>query len=247
MSGPKIESVVREINALPANWHGCGSMASEVIHAIAEHMTSLGDIRRTVETGSGKTTVLFSHLSPHHTVFALDHARSVSCVRESPLCRMEAVHVVDGPTQLTLPRYEFAEPLQVALIDGPHGYPFPDLEYYYLYPQIAPGGLLLIDDTNIPSIGRMRDIIAADEMFEQIDVVADTAFLRRTTAPLFDPLGDGWWLQAFNKSYYDQLTNPQPRSKPARTASAARRLISKIVPANIARRIPKSIKRLLPD
>ena len=236
MTERSLDAVVRKINALPEDWHGCGSMVPEVIHAIAEHVSCLGDVRRTAETGSGKTTVLFSHLSPHHTVFALDCARSVSCVRESALCRIEAVHLVDGPTQLTLPRYEFTEPLQVALIDGPHGYPFPDLEYYYLYPHIAPGGLLLIDDTNIPSIGRMRDIIAADDMFEPIDTVADTAFLRRTTAPLFDPLGDGWWLQSFNKPYYTRLQR----------RSSAVRLLSRIVPAGLVRSIPKVLKRLLP-
>lgn len=231
-----IDAVVCEINTLPEDWHGCGSMVPEVIHAIAEHVSRLGVIRRTAETGSGKTTVLFSHLSPHHTVFALDHARSVSCVRESPLCRMETVHIVDGPTQSTLPRHEFTEPLQVVLIDGPHGYPFPDLEYYYLYPHIAPGGLLLIDDTKIPSIGRMRDIIAADDMFEIIDTVADTAFLRRTEAPLFDPLGDGWWLQGYNKPYFAKL---QRRSRTIR-------LISSVVPAGLLRRMPKSVRRLLP-
>lgn len=37
-------------------------------------------------------------------------------------------------------------------------------------------------------------------MFEVVDVVAGkTAILRRTEAPTFDPLGDGWSTQNYNK------------------------------------------------
>jgi hypothetical protein len=45
------------------------------------------------------------------------------------------------------------------LLDGPHGYPFPDMEYYFFYPHIKPRGHLVIDDIQIPSIGRMTDIL----------------------------------------------------------------------------------------
>ena len=32
------------------------------------------------------------------------------------------------------------------LIDGPHGYPFPEIEYFYFYPRLKPGALLVVDD-----------------------------------------------------------------------------------------------------
>jgi hypothetical protein len=37
-------------------------------------------------------------------------------------------------------------------------------------------------------------------MFELIQVVERTAFFRRTTAPVLDPFGDGWWLQSYNRA-----------------------------------------------
>src|SRR5262245_66546928 len=156
-----------------------------------------------METGSGKTTLLFSQLSESHKVFALEgDNRSITVVRESRLLRPGAVEFIDGPTQVTLPRYRFQNELQVALIDGPHGYPFPDLEYYYVYPWLGADALLIVDDIHIPTIRHLFDFLSEDQMFRLVEVVDTTAFFRRTTAPLFEPLGDGWWLQAYNTNRY---------------------------------------------
>ncbi len=173
-----------------------------MLRAIASHAERMGTIHHSVETGSGRTTLLFSHLSADHVVFAVDAGQSMSQVRNSPLFNAGSTTFVEGPTQRTLARQTFPHRHQAVLIDGPHGYPFPDLEYYYLYPTIAAGGLLVIDDIQIPSIGRMFDIIRADEMFELLEIVDDnTAFLRRTGAPLIDPDSDSWWLQGYNRPY----------------------------------------------
>ena len=97
------------------------------------------------------------------------------------------------------------------LLDGPHGYPFPDLEYFYLYPTLDTGGLLIIDDIRIPSVRRMFDIIGADDMFQTLEVVdGNTAFLRRTEAALVHPESDSWWLQAYNRSYYTEIMGGAP-------------------------------------
>src|SRR4029079_11742605 len=130
-------------------------------------------------TGSGASTLLFSHLSEVHTVFAIDSGTdSVHGVQRSPLLRAETVTFVEGPTQLTLPRHTFEHRLQLALIDGPHGYPFPDLEYYYIYPHLDQSALLIVDDIHIPSITNLFDFINADEMFELQEVVDNTGFFR---------------------------------------------------------------------
>lgn len=235
-----IDRVLSEIQSLPSDWHGCGTMSPRVLQAMADHISRLGPNIRSLETGSGKTTLLFSHLSPDHTVFALDCAGSISRVRESPLFRADRVTYVEGPTQVTLPQYAFPGPLQVALIDGPHGYPFPDLEYFYLYPHIAPGGLLLLDDTNIPSIGRMHDIIRAGDMFELVEMADDTAFYRRTTAPLIDPHSDSWWLQNYNRAYYDQLMSGSPGG---RQGNRFLRAAIRVVPSGVRRLVPERVRQ----
>lgn len=222
------------IAALPEDWHGAGSVNRLVLDAIARHCGLLGPIRNSAETGAGRTTLLLSHLSAQHWAFAVNDAESLSQTRASPLLRSETVSFIEGPTQLTLPAHRFDGEFQVVLLDGPHGYPFPDLEYYYFYPHIQTGGLLIIDDVQIPSIGRMLDIIKADAMFELLEMVGDTAFLRRTAAPLVDPLSDSWWLQGFNSAYLEKVTSP-PR------LSALGRLLNWLV-----KHTPRPVKNLLP-
>jgi hypothetical protein len=133
----------------------------------------------------------------------MDEARSISQPRESSLLRAEYVTFIEGPTQKTLPSYDFDCTFQVIFIDGPHGYPFPDLECYYFYPYLDSGGLLILDDTQIPSIGRMLEILKADAMFDLFEIVGYTAFLRRTSAPAIDPCSVSWWLQGYNRRSID--------------------------------------------
>src|SRR3712207_5516648 len=108
-----------------------------------------------------------------------------------------------GPSQRTLHRHEWsAAPLGVALIDGGHGYPFPDLDYYGFYPQIRPGGLLVVDDIHIPTITHLFRFLQEDAMWRLVAVELYTAFFQRTDAPTFGPFGDGWIHQRYNRDRF---------------------------------------------
>jgi hypothetical protein len=238
---PQVRQLIDQIATLPKDWHGAGSVNRAVLTAIARHCEDLGRIRLSAETGSGRTTLLFSHLSERHLVFAKDDASSVSAARASALLRSDRVTFVEGPTQRTLPVHEFEGSFQVVLIDGPHGYPFPDLEYYYFYPHLDAGGLLILDDTRIPSIGRMLDILKADPMFDLVETVRDTAFLTRTAAPTIDPCGDNWWLQGYNRSYYDQSVAPAGDTAVGRLLGR----LSNATPQSIKDAVPSGLRRAL--
>jgi predicted O-methyltransferase YrrM len=194
------EKTLELISALPRDWHRVGTMLSTVLAAMVR-LTG-GHVTRSVETGTGKTTLLLSHLSERHTVFALDMGDSLTVTRNSELLNRARVEFVEGPTQRTVPAYRFTEPLDFVLIDGPHGYPYPEMEYWVFYQHIREGGLLVIDDIHIPTIHRLFEFLREERMFELVEVVESTAFFRRTAAPLFDPYGDGWWLQQFNTSRF---------------------------------------------
>jgi hypothetical protein len=195
--------VLSEVLKVAPTLHGAGTFSASTLEAIVRHASGRV-IHHSAETGSGASTIMFSHLSADHTVFAMDAGtNSVRGVQGSPLLRAAAVTFVEGPTQLTLPRHTFAHRLQLALIDGPHGYPFPDLEYYYLYPHLEEDALLIVDDIHIPTITNLFDFLKADEMFALEVVVETTAFFRRTAAETFAPTGDGWWTQRYNSRAFD--------------------------------------------
>lgn len=198
--------VIDAICALPDNWHGAGTVPNRVLREIARRCA--GGLTQSVETGTGRTTLLLSHLSPDHLVFAKQDrgaGDSLDRVRSSPVLTPDVVRFVEGPTQRTVPVYDFTERFDFALIDGPHGFPFPYVEYCYLYPHIAPGGLLVIDDLQIPSIRPLFDVLRRDAMWRLDGIVEHTGFLRRTDAPTLDPLDDGWWLQGYNRRMRDRL------------------------------------------
>ena len=77
-----------------------------------------------------------------------------------------------------------------------------ELEYYWIYPHLTPGALLIVDDIDIPSVFRLFDFLRDDDMFELLEVAHTTAFFQRTGAPTFDALGDGWPLQRYNRKRY---------------------------------------------
>ena len=157
----------------------------------------------TLETGCGKTTVLFSNYAHAHEVFCVDDRdesnSSVNYLLSFSEYNAEVTKFNFGPTQQTLPRFDHATSYDVVLLDGPHGYPFPDLEYYFVYPHLKENSLLLVDDIQIPSIGSMFDILKEDWMFDFIGLIGYMGVLKRNATPCFDPFGDNWWVQHFNR------------------------------------------------
>ena len=193
-----LDTVLRDILQVAPSLHSAGTFSARTFKTIASATRKLR-IRNSVETGSGASTLWLSHVSEHHTVFALDDGNgSITNVRRSPLLRQDLVTFVEGPTQITLPQHCFAEKLQLVLLDGPHGYPFPDLEYYYLYPHLEAGALLILDDIHIPTVHNLFQFLRRDAMFELNEVVQTTAFFTRTSSTTFDRFGDGWWQQNYN-------------------------------------------------
>lgn len=194
---PDILGIIEHILQVQAVLHDAGTVSAEALLALAEYASNTR-IRASVETGCGATTLLLSHLSEHHTVFTLDIGGSVANVRRSPLLRPGVVSFIEGPSQQTLPQHRFDDKLQLAVIDGPHAYPFPDLEYYLIYPHLETGALLVLDDIHIRSIHNLFEFLCSDEMFRLESVVKNTVFFSRTAAPTFDPLGDDWQRQRYN-------------------------------------------------
>jgi hypothetical protein len=183
--------------------HAYGVFPTSILRQVEEFIAPMS-IENSAETGCGKSTILLSNYSQKHTIFTQDDRHlgeqsSMNFFLNCPLTKTDRLSYVLGPTQRTLPEYKKHQRYDLALIDGPHGYPYPEMEYYHLYPYIKPNGVLILDDLEIPTIARLADFIAEDDMFEVAALISVTAIFRRTDAPLFDPTGDGWWTQKYNR------------------------------------------------
>lgn len=207
--GQSMNEALRWAMAQPGDWHDSGNLAADVIQQIYEAAISYPDCV-SAETGCGLSTIILSQACSHHTSFTISEGNSASKVQSEALFRSEKVEFIFGPSQRTLPLHAFNRPLNLVLIDGAHGWPFPELDYYHFYPHILPGGTLIIDDIHIPTIARLCEVLRDDSMWEHVADVRYTSFFRRTSAPLFNPTGDGWWQQNFNKR---RFANPESLEK----------------------------------
>ena len=219
--------------AQPGSWHDSGNLNAEVLRAIVHHAARVG-AGETAETGCGLSTVLLSNIAECHTCFTIAAGNSLALVQNVRYLRRDRVNFVIGPSQATVPRHCFTRPLDFVLVDGPHGFPFPQLEYYFFYPRLRRGGILVIDDIHIPTIRQMYEVLRDDRMWLHVEDVLTTAFFQRTAAPVFDPYGDGWERQQFNQRHFGNPTlmdlycpdwreamPPPPGSLPGTAATAA--------------------------
>jgi hypothetical protein len=137
-----------------------------------------------------------------------------------------AAETAASSTRISATRVSSASGITAARVPG-----FPSLEYYFLYPHLEEGALLILDDIHIPSVYSLFEFLRKDVMFELHDVVRTTAFFRRTGAPTFDPLGDHWWEQNYNsrrvlrygwkEKLYELIPPPVRRSLRRRIAFAS--------------------------
>jgi hypothetical protein len=58
--------------------------------------------------------------------------QTITELRKQRDLRTENVIIVEGETKDTLPGYHFDGELDLALLDGPHAYPLPQIEFAYL-------------------------------------------------------------------------------------------------------------------
>ena len=180
--------------ARAGDFHRWDSMAPAALAGILQR----GPFRFSAETGCGGSTIVFSQSSDRHTAFAIEgENRTITQLRKHGDLRAEHVTFVEGETKDTLPGHVFTDELDLVLLDGPHAYPLPQLEFAYLFPRIRVGGWLVVDDLQIPSVYELFRFLQREPCVVLEEVIVRTAFFRRVSV---DPSGpDGWPLQGMNR------------------------------------------------
>jgi precorrin-6B methylase 2 len=192
--------------ARACEFHPWDAMAPAALSGIMQR----GPFRSSAETGCGGSTIVLSHTSERHTVFAIEGKdRTITELRNQRDLRGENVAFIEGETKDTLPVHEFESEVDLALLDGPHAYPLPQVEFTYLFPRLRIGGWLVMDDIQIPSVHDLFRFLEKESSVVLEEVAVRTAFFRRTSAAEDGP--DNWEQQGMNRrtilrySWRDQL------------------------------------------
>ena len=183
----------QSVSARAIGFHPWDAMAPAALAGIERR----GPFQFSAETGCGGSTIVLSQISGHHTAFALDGAdRTISELRAHRDLRGERVVFVEGETRYTLPLYSFADRLDLVLLDGPHAYPLPQLEFVYLFPQVRVGGWMVLDDIQIPSVHELFRFMKMESSVVLEEVIVRTAFFRKIQECATG--ADDWQLQGLN-------------------------------------------------
>ena len=158
-----------------------------------------GPFRSTLETGCGGSTIVFSHVSTSHTALAIEGAdRTITGLRQCTDLNNKAVTFIEGETKDTLPARVSPADVDLILLDGPHAYPMPQLEFTFLFPFLRRGGWLVLDDIQIPSVHELFRFLKSNSQVVLEEVSLRTAFFRRVS--IAPPEPDGWERQGMNRN-----------------------------------------------
>lgn len=176
-------------------FHPWDAMAPAALSAILKR----APFRASAETGCGGSTIVFSNASEQHFAFAIEGKDfTLTELRRQHHFRSETVRIVEGDTRRTVPQYKFDRELDMILLDGPHAYPLPQIEFAYLFPWLKIGGWLVLDDLQIPSVYELFRFLRKESEVLLEEVVVRTAFFRRLS--VVERGMDGWDLQGINRT-----------------------------------------------
>jgi len=148
----------------------------------------------TLETGAGASTIVFAAAGAEHEAVtpAAEEAERIrqECARRG--ISTERVRFRIGSSHEVLPAWE-PRPLDLVLIDGAHGFPYPILDWWILAPHVSVGGTVLVDDAYMSPVAALVDHLRAHPAWEVDGAVGyRTVIVRKLTeqAPDFAWFGE---------------------------------------------------------
>jgi hypothetical protein len=148
-----------------AKLHADGAVQWDASEAVLDWFkANLKPNMRTIETGAGKSTLAFMEAGCVHDCVT-PSASEVEAIKTEAAQRglpsQNATFHVDF-SQNVLPHLKGYEDIDVAFIDGGHGFPIPAIDWMYIAPRIKIGGKLLIDDIDLWTGSMIVDVIAKE-------------------------------------------------------------------------------------
>jgi hypothetical protein len=206
---------LHHFGGVDVNW----GMAPAVLDYLYDH---LEPGMATLETGAGYSTITFALRRTNHICI---NPNQPECERISHYCEQLAagstagIRFVHRFSEDYLPNAnDLPSELDVVFIDGEHRYPIPTIDWHYTDSRLKVGGLLVVDDVNIPSIKGLDEFLRVEDQWETLATIGHTAFFRKV-AKVFFP--GGWPAQKINEPF---LRGPK-QSLQRRVINKLRRLV----------------------
>jgi predicted O-methyltransferase YrrM len=140
-----------------ADW----DISEEVLDVIAREVRPGA---RTIETGAGRSTIEIARRGALHdciTPSADEIARIIAHCEQWGV-ELDRVRFHRGYSQDVLPALD-TQNVELALIDGGHGFPIPAIDFQYIAPRLATDGLLLIDDVDLWTGAMLVDFLRGEK------------------------------------------------------------------------------------
>jgi Methyltransferase domain len=188
-------TLTERLRTAPPGIHGAGDeywgLAWPALEWLEGH---LRDGMATIETGSGASTIVFAASGADHVAVTPDRdeeARVRAACRELGVSS-DRVSFEVGYSHDALPRLS-ERTLDLALLDGAHGFPYPILDWWYLAPWLKVGGHMLLDDAYMPPVAVVLDYARSSKAWEVEHAISYRTVVLRKLAndlPPFDWEGE---------------------------------------------------------
>ena len=120
-----------------------------------------------------------------------------------------------------MPRCQLAD-LDLILLDGKHAFPWPMVDWFYTADRLKQGGLMIIDDAQMRSVGVLRDFMVADPAWNLVrDFAGKTVVFQKMRPYVHDV---AWHMQPWNVASGSRSID-SPRQLASRVYRKARRLL----------------------
>lgn len=185
------------------SWNS-GGFAAEHLRVFFDLVARVGGRRASVlETGAGNSTIAFLYACPARVISVAPDAalfeRIFSACRSRGVDMSPLEHHVDRSEWL-LPKLAEAgrnerPGIDLALIDGGHGWPTVFVDFCYANVMVRRGGIIIIDDVHLHSIKELgRLLLRQSSAFTLVEDVGKALAFRKDTDDQFLP---GWEGEAY--------------------------------------------------
>jgi hypothetical protein len=170
--------------------HGSGEYWGLAWSALAWIEENANPGMATLETGAGASTIVFASRQTIHEAITPDptERERVRAACERHGVDDSGVSFIFDASHDALPVWQ-PRPLDLVLIDGAHGFPYPILDWWFLAPHVKVGGQMLLDDAYLPAVGAIVQYARQSPSWELEEAVSfRTARIRKIAEdePPFD-------------------------------------------------------------